>query len=190
MRILVDISAVWASSNAIVEDIRDVKAPVDVPHSYFWMMLMYFILFTLIAAPLAMFFVDWIRKASQRQAPRVAAWDAALERLGRLRQDNLPSQGLAKDYYTRLSDIVRRYVEERFQIHAPEMTTQEFLSRLGESGSLSADHKGLLRDFLGRCDKVKFAKYGSNPEEMEASFDSAKRLVEETRVNPKEHFVK
>jgi len=74
-------------------------------------------------------------------------------------------------------------MEERFDIRAPEMTTEEFLASLNTSGRLAEPHKKFLREFLGSCDMVKFARYFFPREEMDKSLDLAQRLVEETREN-------
>ena len=108
--------------------------------------------------------------------------EIAYERLSELRSMKLPEKGLIKEYYIRLSEIVRYYLEGRFFFRAPEMTTEEFLESLREDPELKAEHKQLLREFLSHCDMVKFAKYGPTPLEMLDSFSSAERLVDQTRA--------
>ena len=99
-----------------------------------------------------------------------------------LKGQDLPGKGLIKEYYTRLSDIVRRYLENRFSFRAPEMTTEEFMENIKNSSVLVEEHKELLKEFLSHCDMVKFAKYGPTPIEMLDSFKSAESLVEQTRL--------
>jgi len=128
----------------------------------------------------------WIRKR-KREAVEAALRarppdEIAYERLSELRAMKLPEKGLVKEYYIRLSEIVRYYLEGRFFFRAPEMTTEEFLESLRGSPKLKEEHKELLREFLSHCDMVKFAKYGPSPLEMLDSFSSAERLVEQTRV--------
>ena len=64
---------------------------------------------------------------------------------------------------------------------APEMTTEEFLFSLKNSGGLSITHKNLLKEFLNLCDAVKFAKYGPTEKEISQSFDIAKAFIDETK---------
>ncbi len=90
-------------------------------------------------------------------------------------------KGKTKAYYIELSDIMRRYLENRFNIRAPEMTTEEFLIKVKEDSVLSLEHKGLLRDFLLNCDLVKFAKYQPAEQEAGLSFASAKKLIDQTK---------
>ncbi|MFH1045895.1 MAG: hypothetical protein V1727_02910 [Candidatus Omnitrophota bacterium] len=111
------------------------------------------------------------------KTPEQIAYDA----LAALAAKNLPAKGKIKEYYYELSDIVRRYIEDKLEIRAPEMTTEEFLFSLRFSAFLSQAHKDLLKEFLTLCDVVKFAKYGPTLLEVEQSFLAAKRFVDETK---------
>ncbi len=62
-----------------------------------------------------------------------------------------------ESFFVAISAIVRRYLEDRFDLRAPELTTEEFLALAGSASSLSHDHQHLLRDFLRQADLVKFA---------------------------------
>ncbi|MEI8176285.1 MAG: hypothetical protein WCG78_05410 [Candidatus Omnitrophota bacterium] len=132
---------------------------------------------------LGMFFgFLWMRKrAREYHAPLRSAHEIAYEALEALEKKDYIHRGQASAYYSELSGIVRRYLENRFAIRAPEMTTEEFLLSVKEEGALVPEHKGLLRDFLMNCDMVKFAKYQPGGEDAAVSFASAKRLVDQTR---------
>jgi len=127
----------------------------------------------------------WKRKYSSRP-PRPAPvvlpppWTIAREKLKSLMAEDLPAKGLIKEYYSRLSDIVRQYMEDRFNLRAPEMTTEEFLFSLRSSSQLNTVQKEALKDFLTCCDMVKFAKYSSHAQEMAQSFVLAEKLIDET----------
>jgi len=126
----------------------------------------------------------WIRKKRAQAAERAVIrtpYEIAFEQLMELKGKDLPGLGQVKEYYTELSDIIRHYLERRFSFKAPEMTTEEFMRALKISPGMLDDHKKLLKDFLSRCDMVKFAKYGPKPIEMLDSFNSAERLVEQTK---------
>ena len=75
-------------------------------------------------------------------------------------------------------------MEERFDLHAPERTTEEFLAELQGSYVLTASQKETLADFLMRCDLVKFARYEPVQVELEALHKAAERLVNETEPPP------
>ena len=79
---------------------------------------------------------------------------AALERLQR--QDAIRQERI-EEFYVRVSTILRRYVELRFGLRAPEQTTEEFLVSVLATGGLIAAHRDLLEAFLRQCDLVKFA---------------------------------
>ena len=110
------------------------------------------------------------------------AYEIAYEQLKELQRLDLPGKGLVKEYYTKLSDIIRHYLEDRFSFRAPEMTTEEFMEAIKNSSKLIKGHKETLKEFLVHCDMVKFAKYGPTPLEMLDVFHAAERLVDQTRL--------
>ena len=124
--------------------------------------------------------VAWLRRAEERA--RVTAYDRARVRLERLQGVGLPDAAAMDGWYVELSDIVRRYIEERFALRAPELTTEEFLLEAGRSADLSPPHRELLSDFLARCDRVKFARYSPGDDESREALDVAGRFLRETRV--------
>ncbi len=83
-----------------------------------------------------------------------------------------------------VSDAVRLYLEERFGLRAPERTTDEFLNDLSRNPALTDLQKASLKEFLSACDMVKFAKYEPPRLELEALYNSALRLIEETEPQP------
>lgn len=97
-----------------------------------------------------------------------------------------PGRGELKEFFFHLSRIVREYIEGRFGLRAPESTTEEFLVDLARSDALDAAHESLLKDFLERADRVKFARHEPSAEEIEGSFDAARRFIEETRPGREE----
>jgi hypothetical protein len=88
--------------------------------------------------------------------------------------------GQPKEFCIAVSDTLRWYLEECFNFHAPERTTEEFLHELRSSELLTRDQKESLSEFLNRCDLVKFARYEPREPELHDLHDSALRLVQET----------
>lgn len=80
-----------------------------------------------------------------------------------------------------VSDVIRVYLEERFNLHAPDRTTEEFLAELREGTQLNQEHKALLENFLTKCDLVKFARDEPTEPELRGLLDAALRLIDETR---------
>ena len=121
-------------------------------------------------------------------APLRPAWEIALERLQKIGRADWSAIGSWALFYIELSDILRTYLEGRFQIHAPERTTPEFLGEAAQSGALSDEQQRTLAMFLRHSDLVKFAKYEPGTGEMRESFDAVKRFVEETipQASPEE----
>ena len=84
-------------------------------------------------------------------------------------------------FFVRLSAVIRRYLEDRFGLRSPELTTEEFLQELARSPDLFAQHRDLLTAFLTRADLVKFANYVPDESGVEESVEAAQRFLEETR---------
>lgn len=165
----------WAGEAAL----RDIKGPLSWSWRFNWMLLL--IACAVVAVVVAVFIFLRRRKRCVPVVPPRPAHEIALEQLAQLKAKDLIRQGRVKEYYSEISDIIRRYLENRFVIKAPEMTTEEFLSFARDSGKLGGEHKSLLREFLSACDMVKFAKYAPTENEMEAIFGSAENFVQQTK---------
>jgi hypothetical protein len=165
-----------------MNDIKDVKPPVNLPDLW-WLL---WLLLILIAIAACIYFFLRRKKILQEfikpQVPELPAWEKAYQQLEVLRRENLLDKGLFKEFLTRVADIARHYMENRFNIRAPHMTTEEFLYYLGITGHLNDTQKAALKEFLSSCDMVKFAKYAPTTTEALKNFDLAKRLVDDTRV--------
>lgn len=125
-----------------------------------------------------------VRRARDRRA-RISAYEAAVRRLSELEQRGAPGAdaGDAIDaWFVELSAIVRQYLEGRYQVRAPELTTEEFLQEARRAAGLSSEHRDLLTAFLERCDRVKFAGYRPDAEESLATLKAARAFVEDTRL--------
>lgn len=124
------------------------------------------------------------RAASKRRriAAQRSAYDDAVAKLHALEARGAPAADTADAWFVELSAIVRTYLERRYVIRAPELTTEEFLVEAARSGRLTGDHRSLLEAFLERCDRVKFAGYRPDSEESLASLSAARAFVEDTRL--------
>jgi len=108
-------------------------------------------------------------------------WEIALQSIQSLTNTPLLKEGKHAVYYSQLSDIIRQYMEKRFVIKAPEMTTEEFLFSLKKDSQLSVTQKRTLEQFLYSCDIVKFARAMPSFKESQESISLARKLVEETK---------
>jgi len=87
----------------------------------------------------------------------------------------------AREFSITVSEIVRQYIEVRFQVWAARRTTEEFLHDLIDPSDVSlAHHRDLLADFLRHCDLAKFARWILSVGEMEIMLQSAHNFVLET----------
>lgn len=169
------------TGRSFAEDIRDIQPPVTLPPNYFLL----YLLAAILAAAGFFFLIRCLIKHSRKPKTETVLiklpWEIAIDGLEELKSRELPSQGIFKEYYILLSGIIRKYIEDRFKIKAPEMTTQEFLTYLKKSNDFKSDDKKLLEDFLNWCDMVKFAKYSPTLNEAEESFNFAKIFISKTR---------
>jgi hypothetical protein len=106
--------------------------------------------------------------------------EVALKALQELLARGWIEEGRIEPFYVELSCIVRRYIEDRFRLRAPEQTTEEFIREAVSSRLLSQEHQMLTRDFLEQCDLVKFARYEPEQMVMRSGYAAAERLVRET----------
>ena len=93
--------------------------------------------------------------------------------------------GRIKEFYEQISDILRHYIEHRFNLRAPERTTEEFLAELTSADVLSKQDQERLGEFLQHCDLVKFAKYNPTTEQIQKTFDLVKDFIETTKSDEK-----
>src|SRR5450432_1848896 len=118
-----------------MEDIHDIKGLVPLPHGL-WPVLLLLILVV------AMILARWLWKRrhpgdTAHVPPPPTPYELAIRELQRLRAEN----PVVEEFYTRLSNIVRHYLEGRFRLHAPERTTEEFLYEVSQDKALTQDHK-------------------------------------------------
>ncbi len=155
--------------------LRDIRPPVEIPSGWAWLG---WLLAGVAVAALAYFAWKWWQKrqAEVPVVPPVAAHVRAKQKL----QEALALIAQPKPFVIAVSGAERAYLEERFNFHAPERTTEEFLHELRGTNLLLPDQKESLGEFLQQCDLVKFAKYEPGEPELRELHGSALRLVEET----------
>ena len=155
--------------------LRDIKPPVEIPSG--WGLVAWVVGALAVVALVFWAWRYWQKRRSQ--VPPVPVIPPHVRAKQKLREA-LALIGQPREFCILVSDTVRWYLEERFDFHAPERTTDEFLYELQGTNLLSPDQKDSLGEFLRRCDLVKFARYEPGQPELHDLHDSALRLVEET----------
>ena len=177
--VLVSIDSVLAKAGN-ASDVRDIKPPEEPPIDW----RPYYVAGASLAAMLALgvllYRVLNREKRARPAPPPPSPHEVAIEALAWLRRRGLIEIGAFKEYYSMLSGIVRTYLEQRFRVHAPEMTTEEFLLSSARSGRLQSAHRTLLGEFLSESDLVKFARHLPTVADSERAYAAARRFVEET----------
>ena len=170
-------SVVPAGASNELKPLRDRLEPLREP-GQMWPWLLALLALAAIAAPLV-----WRSlKAARAEGRRRSAYDVARARLDALSSHQRPAAEDEIDgFFVELSALIRRYLEDRFELRAPELTTEEFLQVASASPDLDEAHQGFLRSFLRRADMVKFARFLPPPEEIEGALTAASRFLDETR---------
>ena len=166
-------------TSSALPDIRDIKPPIDISGNAAWLWWVV-IAAAVVAGAVLIWLLARSRKVNIVLPPPVPAHLRAKRKLA----EALSLISQPKPFVTAVSDTARMYLEERFDFHAPERTTEEFLRELAGTELLLPDQKESLGNFLGSCDLVKFAKYEPGEKELRELHGSAVRLVEETEPRP------
>lgn len=173
--VLTNPPAVPSLSNTNLADIRGIKGPVRIPSTYEWL---WWTLGSLVVLAALVALWRYFRRRAEAPKP-VAVVPPHRKAKDRLRN----AEQLLSDPYafcSLVSDVLRGYLEDRFDLHAPERTTEEFMQEMRGSAKLRPDHKALLEDFLARCDLVKFARFEPSQPELKGLLDAALRFIDET----------
>lgn len=84
----------------------------------------------------------------------------------------------------RVSNILRRYVVEQFDLPMTRQTSVEFLNTIASAPNFGDEEKALLADFLNRCDLIKFARYEATTEDSRLLLDEARQFVKGKALVP------
>jgi hypothetical protein len=113
------------------------------------------------------------------QLAKMSPRERALKELEKLLARDLIRQNRVKDFYVELTMIVRRYIERRHGLRAPEQTTEEFLAAAAADNRFQPDVLRKLRAFLQAADLVKFAADRPDEPSIGNSTDTARGYIEQ-----------
>ena len=126
--------------------------------------------------------IIWARK-SPKGVKALPADVIALTALSKMKEEGIPTDGKAVDaWYVNLSSIVRHYLENRFDLQAPRLTTEEFFELAKRNTDLCDAHKQLLKHLLDTSDRVKFTDFVPSAGDSQKVLDDAFQFVRETRI--------
>lgn len=112
---------------------------------------------------------------------RLLPHQKAMKEIEQLKAERMPSSGDQKLYYTRLTEAIRRYIDERFGFNAMEMTSFDIIERLrGTGDAVMLDE---LRELFQTADLVKFAKYSTLINENDRNLMSAVEFIGATKLD-------
>ena len=160
-------------------ELSNIAPVLDIPKNNFFIWLISGLALIAVLA----FAFYWIRIRKSVEAPPpppLPPHVIAAQALDELLAENLAEQGRSKEFYERISHILRAYIENRFGLKAVEQTTEEFFHDLKTSPLFPADQKLLLKKFLDHCDLVKFAEYQPGRDETENTTLFCRKFIQQT----------
>lgn len=172
-------------------EIKDIKPLVEEPFSIKEILPLIYLILGIVALIVGLYFlVRYLKNRSKEEKPQIVQKKQipphikALKSLEDLRLKRLSEQGLKKQYYSELSEIVWIYLEERFSITACEMTTEEILEQMKRCSEISVSDFENLKKMFDISDLVKFAKYESDDFADKNAWNVSKDFVNNTTIEP------
>ena len=169
-------------------DFKDIKALVEDPLTRWERFKMWFgsnwpWVTAIIVAVLATIIIIRIRKRKPEKVvyvPQIPLPITLLEQLESIEQEELWQNNKNKLYYSKLTDIIWKYIEYRYRVATFEKTSKEILSKL-KLKAISKDHHILISKLFSLADMVKFAKTLPSPQENEEAIIIVRKTIQETR---------
>lgn len=172
-----------------LSELRDIAPPEELPPAPSWTVPLTWTGLAIVSVLLLLSGWTLLRRRGSRNPP-LPPGEWALRELARV---GLPAEATEwgiEQFYTRLSDVLRRYLELRYHLPAPEQTTAEFLEEMRRSPQLQPEQQAVLRQFLERCDLVKFARAQPSLNECREAAEMARAFVEQTASDDESKTVK
>lgn len=167
-------------------DIRDIKPPLEIPRD--WWRITRFVIAGVLAVLVGILILYYFKRRKEgksllprREKLKLPPHEIALAALEKLLTEELWQKGDVKQFYIRLSEIIRHYVEDRFFIIAIEMTTFQLIEAMKQA-EIESDVTEIVEIFLMQCDLVKFAKYVPTKKEHNETTDLAFSIIEKTKI--------
>jgi hypothetical protein len=176
----IEVRSALTSQDSVLQprDITGTLTPPDRPLSaWAWAAIVSSVM---AAAALVVWLIVWLRRLARRPAPPILPEVWALRELSLLEAASLAESWQPREFYYGLSEIVRVYIERKFSLAAPEMTTEEFLGALARDRGVLPYDAYKLREFLEACDLVKYAALQARPDDGQQALGIARAFVDAT----------
>lgn len=166
-----------------LNDIKPIQKPPFVWTDYLWVLwiVLGFILLLLLIGLIIVLVLRKKKKGYFFTPPVVLPPHIrAIQALDVLKTEKIWQQGREKEFYTKVTDVLRRYIFERYRVNAMEMTSGEILDEIRKKSENDSVYDN-LRQILSVADMVKFAKYKPYPDENDLSMMNAYFFVNQTK---------
>jgi hypothetical protein len=184
-QLFIEVKSVLKDKNAgATGEIRDIKPLQEIPWSPEQPLIYGALMVLLLFAGGVFLFYFLGKKKNQLPAPPDPAHIRAFEELEQLSREQLLERGIVREYYFRLSEIFRRYIERRFHIPAVEQTTEEIMPDILNLQECGSALKAEMREILRYADLVKFARFCPDRNTSDNDYRNVVRVIEETKEAP------
>ena len=155
----------------LAQEFHEISPPVDYSLIPPWMIFVGTLVAASIVAATLWFVIRSRRKQTPIQSPRARTLEM-LDRMQNEIEELSPYQ-----FSIRVSDILRQYATEQYNLPVTRRTSIEFLNLIKTAAAFSEDERMLLEDFLNRCDLIKFARYEATTADSRLLLEEATRFV-------------
>jgi len=166
-----------------LNDIKPIRKPPFVITDYLWVLWIFLgILLLLLITGFTVYLVLRKKNKGYFFTPPVVLPPhvRAIQALDKLKEEKIWMQGREKEFYTKVTDILRQYIFDRYRINAMEMTSGEILNEIRKETDVASVYEN-LKQILSVSDLVKFAKYKPFTDENDLSMMNAYFFVNQTR---------
>lgn len=167
-----------------ISDIKNIQKPPFVWQDYLeFLYIPLLIMLALILIAAAAYFIFRKKKKGYYFTPKIILPPhvEALQGLDKLKESKLWQKGMEKEYFTELTDILRKYIDRRFNIDAPEMISEDIIAAVHLATDTKSATDGLAQ-VLKLADLVKFAKYTPFADENDLSLVNSFLFVNQTKI--------
>ena len=182
-KIKINIESVLGEDDKEIKDIKN-NLPVQFPWYYYAAVIAILLLIFVIFLLIIYFIFKYLSKRTSAAEILKTPEEIAEDKLKMLKSSSLLEEGKVRQYYQELSDILRIYLDGRYKIQAPDLTTSE-LYKILKGSDFSQETVQSMKALLGKCDMVKFAKFIPEDQFFSEDYNETKRIFESIKP-PKE----